>query len=74
MLLCISQVYEDAAVAVGLSIDIWIAYIDFTIKNDKPEQETREWVFYDSHVEESIAIKLYVDARMFLRSHDGQNY
>ena len=42
MLLCISQVYEDAAVAVGLSIDIWIAYIDFTINNDKPEQETRE--------------------------------
>jgi len=29
-------------VAVGLSIDVWIAYIDFMINNEKPQQEIRE--------------------------------
>lgn len=35
------QVYEDAVVAIGLSIDLWVAYLDFYINNSKTEEEIR---------------------------------
>ncbi|XP_067938391.1 pre-mRNA-processing factor 39-like [Watersipora subatra] len=36
------QVYEAAVLAVGLSIDLWVAYLEFYINSGKTEEEVRE--------------------------------
>lgn len=40
-LFSVIQVYEEAVVAVGLSIDVWAAFLELYIATEKPSEEIR---------------------------------